>query len=375
MQAATFTQLGAWLWYNAPMREIVSLEARHVRFGLRERFCTAVRKADSSDSVIVRLTLRDGTLGYGEAVPLEHLSGETPDSVLKAVATASELLDGRSAATFRRLSGELLSALPGDRTARAAIDMALVDAFARSRKVPVWQMLGGSVGRLDSGLTIPICEPSRAAELAAQAVAEGFRRLKLKVGSDDDNVRLARVSEAAPEASLILDANQGFDCAGALAFLNGLPIEAHRVVALEQPVKEADLDGLKRLTEQASVPIYADESVANAEDAFAVAAAGAAAGANLKVQKSGVLGFAETAAVCLAGGLRLMVGCMLESAVGLSAAVHLACGLGCFDLVDLDSDLLIEGDIGTAGFVRKGPELAVLDLPGFGAEPPSGLFE
>ena len=314
-------------------------------------------------------------MGYGESVPLAHISGETVESVLDAVERAGRLLDGRTASSFRRLSREIAEALPGQIAARAGVETAMMDAFARSRKASVWQWLGGSTGHFSTDVTIPICEPARAAELAAQAAADGFELLKLKVGREDDAERLARVSASAPSASFILDANQAFDPGSAATFLRSLPFDSERVKVFEQPVKAEDIAGLKRASGNSPVPVYADESVKNPVDALELVRVGAARGINVKVQKSGILGALDIAAICRAAGLELMIGCMLETAVGLSASAHLACGLGDFRYADLDSDLLIAEDIGTPGFVRKGPEIAILDLPGFGAQPPAGVFD
>ena len=251
----------------------------------------------------------------------------------------------------------------------------MIDAFARSRKIPVWQLFGGVSGHLTTDVTISISEPAEAAKLAAHYAQDGFVLLKLKVGGEGDTERLSAVAAASPEAHFILDANQAFDPAHAIAFLNELPFEAERVKVFEQPVKEADILGMKHVLSASPVPIYADESVKSPFDAFEMAEAEAAAGINVKIQKSGILGALDIAAICRASGLGLMLGCMLESAIGLSASAHLACGLGDFKYIDLDSDLLLDGDIGTPGFIRKGSEIAILDLPGFGAEPPAGLFD
>ena len=342
---------------------------------LRGTFRTAARSANVSDAVAVRLVLGDGTVSYGEAVPLANISGETVESVLAAVAKASELLVGESIGSFRRLARAAQYALPACPAARAGIEIALLAAFSKSRGIAAWRMLGGSTPTVSTDVTIPMVEPDEAAAFAEQASAQGFEILKLKVGGEDDMERLRMVAKAAPNANFILDANQAFDAQSALAFLKRVPFDIQRVRVFEQPVPAGDLAGLRKVAAASPVPVYADEAVKTPADALDIAKFGAASGINVKIQKTGILGTLDTAAICRTEGLSMMIGCMLESAVGLSASAHLACGLGEFAYVDLDADLLIEDDIGTLGFERNGPQITITDRPGFGAEPPAGVFD
>jgi len=113
------------------------------------------------------------------------------------------------------------------------------------------------------------------------------------------------------------------------------------VELLEQPVPASDLDGLAAVTRECAVPVIADEAVLDAASALRIAATGAAHGVNIKVAKSGLLEATRIIAVARAGGLKLMLGCMMESLLGIGAALHLATGTGAFDYLDLDSHALI----------------------------------
>jgi L-alanine-DL-glutamate epimerase-like enolase superfamily enzyme len=125
------------------------------------------------------------------------------------------------------------------------------------------------------------------------------------------------------------------------------------------------------VTRRSPVPVIADEAVVDARDALRVAATGAAHGINIKVAKAGLLGALQIIAVAQAGGLKLMLGCMLESLLGIGAALHLACGTGAFDYLDLDAHTLIGLEPQGLPFAQDGDRLRVdATAPGIGWSPP-----
>ncbi len=357
------------------MLEIVSLDSKPVVLKLKNTFRISVRETNVSETILIRLRLRNGIVGYGEAVPLTYISNETPESVSNDLAKACELLDGRPVSSFRKISLELRKEFPESIAALAGIEMALIDAFCKSKHIPAWQFFGGYTGCITTDATIPILDIEHSAKVAAELYCEGFDCLKIKADKDCNASRLASVAEAAPGAIFIIDANQAFDADSALDFFRFIPFNISRIVAFEQPVDSGNLEALKKVCDSCTIPVFADESAKTVFDVARIAKTSSADGVNIKIQKLGFIGSIESAAICRASGIKLMLGCMLESAIGLSASVHFACGMGCFDHIDLDSDILIGGDFGQPGFIRKGPEIAVLDLPGFGAEPPESIFD
>ena len=311
---------------------------------MRNAFASAKRRQTTAENLLVIVQLVGGAIGYGEASPAPYVTGEDPASVPPDVALAAAALRGHNAARVEHWSGLLREALPTCPTARSAVEMALLDALTRTWGISLWSYFGGAVESVRTDLSISLTTREEAETLAAGAVRAGYRSLKIKVGGPDreaDLERVLAVHRAAPGAGIRLDANQGFDPAGALAFVRscldaGVPVEL-----LEQPVPASDLDGLAAVTRECAVPVIADEAVLDAASALRIAATGAAHGVNIKVAKSGLLEATRIIAVARAGGLKLMLGCMMESLLGIGAALHLATGTGAFDYLDLDSHALI----------------------------------
>ncbi len=346
------------------------MRAEHTPIPLTSPFESAKRRSTVADNVRVRLALAGGAAGYGEASPAEYVTGETSTSVLAAVASAAELLKGQDAARVERWSGLLGEALAHAPTARSAVEMALLDALTRSRGLPLWIYFGGATTEVRSDLTVTIGTTDQCRAIAAAAAARGFRSLKIKVGSPDpelDFERVRAVAQAAPGAGVRLDANQGFAPDQALAFVRRCLDAGIAVELIEQPVPAADWEALAAVTRRCPVPVIADEAVIDARAALRVAGSGAAHGVNIKVAKAGLLGALQIIAIARAGGLKLMLGCMMESLLGIGASLHLACGTGAFDYLDLDAHTLIGLEAEGRPFSQTGDVLRVDErLPGIG---------
>lgn len=351
---------------------IAEVRAERLEVPLIEPFTIALSSLEATANVLVTVVLEDGTVGLGEAAPWKELTGETQASVLAAVEAARGMLVGRPVHETRALSELLRAELPGDSSARAGLTSALLDAATRRAGVPLWQHLGGTGRDLEIDMTIPIVPPARARERAAELTAQGFRMIKVKVGNDldEDLARLRAIREAAPDAGFIVDANQGYTPDQALDFLARAEPANVTPALFEQPVAAADLEGLARVTMATAVPVAADEAVARREDALRVAAARAADVINIKLMKCGGLVEAcDIAAIARAAGIRLMIGGMVETRLGMGTSAHLAAGLGGFDFLDLDTHLLLAGDPFEGGFEQDGPRMRLGEAPGHGIRP------
>lgn len=345
------------------MSRIVSVRAEPARYPLKSPFESARRRSTVAENVRVEVRLASGVTGYGEGSPAAYVTGEIPESVLAGVRRAGAALEGLEAARVRPWADRLRQVLPDEPTARSALEMALLDALARAWEISLATYFGGALTELRTDLTLPIGEPQSVAALAAEAASAGFRTLKIKVGSPDreaDLERVRRVADAASGCRIRLDANQGFTAETALAFLDaclsaGVPVEL-----MEQPVPRDDWAGLAAVTARSPVPVIADEAVTDAAAALRLAATGAAHGINIKIAKCGFFGALQIVAIAQAAGLKLMIGCMLESLLGIGASLHFACGTGAFDYVDLDSHMLIGLTPTGRPFLQEG-ELLRLD--------------
>lgn len=333
---------------------VVLVESR-----LKRPFITAQGRRESTVNAALFLRLKGGAEGYGEAstsIAQKHL---TPEALRRALEKMALRSRGRDVRGWRGLVDEAWARHGDLSPAVAAFEAALLSALAAEAGTDLAGWLGGASRRLETDLTISASnDPGETRAAAAEAAAAGFRILKVKVGGRpaDDLARVRAVREAAPKARLLLDGNQGFAPRGALAFAESVLRAGAKVELFEQPTPKADLAALAFVAKRCPVPVAADESVASPSDAARAAAAGVTA-INVKLAKSGISRGLEIAAVARAAGLPLMIGCMAETARGLSASVHLALGTGFFRWHDLDSDVLLAEDAGErrkAGWTRRG---------------------
>jgi L-alanine-DL-glutamate epimerase-like enolase superfamily enzyme len=307
---------------------IREVEVERLSVPLHSPFVTALRRATCVESVVVRVTDSDGRSGLGEAPQNWPVLGASVDG--SAACLAGPLRDavlGRSADPFETWP-VIDRAVAGNGAAKAALDCALHDLPGSARlAVPTL-------------VTIPVGEPDEIAEAARARVAEGFRTLKLKVGTDaaTDVARVQAAREGAgPGVALRVDANTGWDCFEAVRVVRALEDAGVGLQLVEQPVGRRDLLGLAHVRRHVETPVMADESVFDLDDLVELARHEAADLVNIKIAKAGGITPAlELARVARAHGIGVSVGCMLESEVGVSAAAALAAQVDCDVAPDLD---------------------------------------
>src|SRR5581483_4914957 len=227
-----------------PMR-IAAIAAEPFHTPLHNPFVTARGTATAARAVAVHLTLDDGRTARGESVPVHYVTGETRETVLEAVTRIAPELVGLDVRRYRLALNAIARLLPEAPSARCALEMAVLDAWAQATGLTAWELWGAALDSLESDITIPIVP--NAGELAALAWGLGIRVFKLKVGESDveaDHARVLAVREAAPEALLRIDANQAFTPDGAVRFVERLLAEGAQVQLLEQPVRKEDFEGL-----------------------------------------------------------------------------------------------------------------------------------
>src|SRR5260370_7908946 len=233
---------------------------------LREPFAIATGSVTSARNALVRITLADGSSGLGEAAPFPPSGGETQETALAALAGMVPLVEGYDAAAWRPLARRLTASFEHQATARAAMEVAVLDALTRSLGMPLFQFLGGAETQIETDITIPIVDAAHMAKLAAGYAARGARTLKLKVGTqvDADVERVLAVATGAPGCQLILDGNQGFSPADPLRLISDLASEKVRPILFEQPVLRHDLEGPRFLTQPAILPVPPAQTVPRA---------------------------------------------------------------------------------------------------------------
>lgn len=353
---------------------IVSLVATPLSIPLREPFVIATGRIDATRAVLIRATLEDSSgrraTGFGEAAALPPVTREDQPDLLVSIGAAATALPGTALVRLDDATAIGKRLLPSSAVARAGLEAAVLDAWARLEGVPLYRLLGGTNAPvLTTDITLPISAAEDMVAVALRHRAAGFTCFKVKVGRDwsADLRALRAVAAAVSDAHFRLDANAGFTAGDAGTLLDAALADGLVVECFEQPCGTEDLAGLAALTARAVVPVVADESFRGAADLEALIARRAVNGVNLKLTKlGGPLAAVALARRARAAGLGLMAGAMVETRVGLLAMAHVVAAIGGVDWVDLDTAFLLTADPFTGGWTTAGPCLQLSGEPGLG---------
>lgn len=293
----------------------------------------------------MRVTLQDGSIGYGEAAPFEAVTGETQSSTLAVLHAVRANVTGRDAAGWRALAADIRRMIPEAPAARCAIEQAVIDALARHVGLPMPTFFGGSSYALETDITIPASRVLHSADSARRAEKSGFGTVKVKVGAfgwETDVARIVAISRATPRLSIIVDANAGYTRAQARHFLDRVRSAGVTLALLEQPVASDDIEGLAALEQEFGIPVCADESVRSSADAIRVARLGGISVMNVKPMKCGVADALDIISVARSAGMSCMIGGMIETTVSMTFSAALAmANYPLFTYVDLDAPLFM----------------------------------
>ncbi len=331
------------------------LEAEPLDLHTRHPFLIARGGQAQHRTIWVRLRDPDGVEGWGEAAATAYY-GETPETVLAALGAYLPHLPS-DPTELESAERALEAALGKNPSARAALSTALHDLVGKRLGVPLWKLWGLDPAAPPlSTFTIGLDSPDK---MRAKVIeAEPYPILKVKLGTHRDG-EILRAIRSVTDKELRVDANAGWTRKRAVAMLPVL--REFGVTVLEQPLPPHDLDGLAAVTRESSIPVIADESCLVAADIPRLV--GAADGINIKLAKCGSLREAlRMIAVARAHGMLVMVGCMIESSVGITAAAHFA---PLVDLVDLDGAALLSDDP-FAGATIDGGRVTLPTGPGLG---------
>ncbi|HEX2251571.1 MAG TPA: dipeptide epimerase, partial [Gemmatimonadales bacterium] len=303
----------------------------------------------------VRIRDMDGYEGWGEAAPSKFY-GETAETVLAALKIYGSMLPD-DPFDLEKAERGWEAKLRGNAAARAALSTALHDLVGKRLDIPMYRMWG-----LDpclapkSTFTIGLDAPEKIRAKVLEA--EQFPILKVKLGTEQD-IEILRAIRSATDKEIRVDANCGWTVKQAIRMLPIL--DEFGVTVLEQPLAPHDLDGLAAISAQADIPVIADESCLTAVDIPPLV--GKVDGINIKLAKCGSLREAlRMIAVARAHGLMVMVGCMIESSLGITAAAHVT---PLVDIVDLDGAALL-GDDPFVGAEIEGGQVTLPSGPGLG---------
>ena len=339
-------------------------------FELSRPYTIAFRTVDSVRNGIVRIETDDSSVGLGCASPERFVTGETWETCDASLAEPGlRWLVGRNVHELTALCRELRERFPGAPAARAAVDIALHDLWAKQLGVPLADALGRAHAALPTSITIGIKDAGATVQEASEYLQRGFKVLKVKLGHslDDDLERLQRLRDFTGEAIVIrVDPNQGYSADEVTRFIEataGLDIEF-----LEQPMKADDIDAMRALPDAVKDRLAADETLLDDSDALALAQPPRACGIfNIKLMKCGGVHTAKRiASIAETAGIELMWGCMDESVVSISAALHAAFSSPATRYLDLDGSLDLARDVAEGGFILEDGVMRTLHKPGLG---------
>lgn len=350
--------------------KISSIEIYKCDIPLKEPFRIAIMEITDAQSVLIKINTNEGLYGLGEANPTWRITGETQSINLAGAADLCKLLANKDPLNIEERMREIDGFLVHNSTLRSAVDMALYDLLGKVAELPLFAVLGGGKRSFWTDNTIGLAEPENMAEKAVQYKSEGFQAIKVKLGTtrEEDIKRVKKIREAIGDGLPIrIDANQGWDYKTAANVLQAL--ESEGIEYCEQPVAYWDYENMRRIREKTSIGIMADESLFDHHDAFKLAATGCCDYFNIKLAKSGGIHTAlKINAVAESAGIICMVGCMLETRLGLTAAAHLVSARPNIRYADLDGYLFLKEDPVIGGARYDAGQITLPDVPGHGAD-------
>ena len=348
--------------------KITNVSFEQLDLHLSEPYTIAYETIAHTTNFILKIETQNGLVGYGCSAPDVEVTNETPAQVKTVIEdTIIPYLRGENALFSTRLLEELKALLHVHSSALAMVDMALLDLKAKKMEVPLYQFLGGYRHFIPTSMTIGILPVDETLRAAARYVKQGFFILKIKGGLsvDEDVEKMLRIRENYPELLLRFDGNQGYTVAQSLDFLKRS--EKAEIEIFEQPTPVGKEELMGEITHGTKIPVMADESLKNLEDAFRLAQNKRINMVNIKLMKVGGIREAmHINSVAKSAGYEAMVGCIDECSLGISAGLHFSLSRANIQYADLDGHIDILDDPFTGIFKLKKGILYPGEAPGLG---------
>jgi len=358
--------------------KITDIKLGYISVPLRTPFKTALRTVNSIEDIIIKIETDTGHVGYGEVPPTGVITGDTRGAIIGAIEThIKPTIIGMDIEDLEGIMLKLDKSLVGNTSAKAGIDIAIYDLFGQLYNAPVYKLLGGYRKEIITDITISVNDPEEMARDSMDAINRGYKTLKIKVGKDSkkDIERMNAIRKAVGyDVELRIDANQGWKPKEAIYVLNKMEDAGLNIELVEQPVAGYDIEGLKMVTDNVSIPVMADESVFSPRDAIRILEMRAADYLNIKLMKTG--GIHNALKICSLAeiyGVECMIGCMLEAKISVNAAVHLAAAKSIITKIDLDGPILCSEDPIDGGSIFNESIITVSEDPGFGIKNINGI--
>ena len=349
--------------------KITSIETKVIELKLLKPITVALGVVTALPTLIVKIETSDGFTGYGESSPISFVTGETLASVEAVYDTFKKNLISMDSSCIEKIHNTMNQLFLANTAAKAGIDIALFDIAAKRAGLPLYKYLGGAKSTFIVDKTISIGTDEEMVADALQVQQDGFSIVKVKLGlgvnSDINKIKLIREA-IGPDMKIRIDANQGWSKIDAIKIINA--IEQYDVEVIEQPLKYWDFDGHALVRNKVSIPLMADESLFSEFDAIKIVKSNAFDIFNIKLMKcAGLYNAIKINNIGQSAGFECMLGCMLESNIGISAAASFIGAKSNVTKADIDSVLHIHQPSQITGGVEfKNGNAVLSEAPGLG---------
>lgn len=340
--------------------------------GNQRPYTIAFKTIDEVRNAFVEITLEGGITGLGAGNPSEYVTGENLSKTLETLDVKNlDFLIGRDIRELNQLTFEVWQKFPKTPAARAALDIALHDAFTKYLDIPLVKYFGQKIKSMPTSNTIGIKNVELTLAEADEFFGMGFRVLKVKLGKDpvEDIERMVKLRERFGNNIIIrIDANQGYTVQQTIDFYQ--KTKHLNIELIEQPLPAKAVAEMKSLPDEIKKIIAADESLLTSKDALELVKPPFGAGIfNIKIMKCGGPSQGlKIADIALNAGVDLFWGCNDESMVSITASLHAAFACSNTKYIDLDGSLDLAQDIVKGGFILKDGVMSCSDKPGLGLE-------
>jgi L-alanine-DL-glutamate epimerase-like enolase superfamily enzyme len=348
------------------MNRIKSILCRETARPLRITFSTSLGQKDIIKSVIVKVTLNNGTCGISECPTSFTLKAETVPAIKGIIREVSSGLLGKPIGSYGGKIEVFRKQYPANPMTISGLETALFRAYLENKGISEYDYWGGKTTTIETDITIPfLMDAGALTKWLRYATAKGFRIFKLKVSGDVDHDEklISTVIESLrgemDRFALRLDGNQGYTETSFKQIVDFIANKGYAIELFEQPLPKADYRGLKEIRKYSPSPIILDETVFTRADLERAISEDLCDGVNIKIAKSGIRESRKIFDLAKEQGLKLMIGCMTETMVGLSAGIFFAAGTGGFDYIDLDSIHLLHHKNQYDGITIDGSTFAI----------------
>jgi L-Ala-D/L-Glu epimerase len=344
------------------MNSIESIHCREIVRPLKVTFSTSQGQKEVIRSIIVRVTLNDGTCGIGECPTSFTLKAETVPAIKGIIKEVSSGLLGKPIGSYEENIRAFRKEYPANPMTVSGLEVALFRADLKNKGILEYDYWGGETSTIETDITIPLITDDLALRKWLKYTAgKGFRIFKLKVSGnvERDGKLVSTVIEVLKGEMdhfvLRLDGNQGYTERSFKQIVDFIANKGYAIQLFEQPLPKADYKGTREIKRYSPIPIILDETIFTEADLEHALSEDLCDGVNIKIAKSGIRESRKIYDLAKRHGLKLMIGCMTETMVGLSAGIFFSSGTGGFDYIDLDSIHLLRHKNRYNGITIEGP--------------------